>query len=237
MAAPTPGPHDDGQAVPPARPPAWLIWARIAMAIVALAVIAIATVLLRGSQRGSSAAGAQQAALNEAASSAPTAPAADAVAQPAAAPDGPLGALGGGPPKEGQPAPDFALRDVRGNRVQLSSLRGQAIVVNFWATWCGPCTQEFPELQKAAQAAGPGVVVLALDQAEPAGAVTAFRNRYGATFDILMDSSNTVAGAYKFSGIPDTVFIDRAGVVRHISLGPLSAGTFSYWIGKTLAAQ
>ena len=218
-------------ALPVASPPGWLLYLRIAAVLAVVTLVAVSVALLRkpgprivtlhgGDRVAQAAAGARDGAA------------------PAGTPDGrPLGVFQGGAPKAGQPAPDFALLDLNGKRVALSDLRGKAVVVNFWATWCGPCRQEFPELQKVATSMSNDVVILALDQAESASKVAQFRDEFGATFTILLDSSNQVADAWRLSGIPDTVFIDRNGVVRDVVFGPLSAGSFRYRITQTLNAQ
>ena len=134
-------------------------------------------------------------------------------------------------------APQFVLERLdRKGELSLRSLRGKAVVLNFWATWCGPCRQEFPELQKVAAGMSNDVVVLALDQAESAGKVAQYRDEFQATFTILLDARTQVADAYRLSGIPDTIFIDKNGVVRDVVFGPLSAGTFRYKISQALAA-
>jgi cytochrome c biogenesis protein CcmG/thiol:disulfide interchange protein DsbE len=204
------------------RQPAWLMFARLAAVVVVGVLIAVSVVLLRNQGTSSRAAGKQSTATN----------AAQSVKQ-----DGPIGALEAKAPVKGQPAPNFALRDLDGNRVELSALRGKVVVVNFWATWCGPCKEEFPELEKVAREMKGDVVVLGLDQAEDAARVAQFRDQYQATFTLLLDSSNAVADAYKLRGIPDTIFVDRNGRVSDVVLGPLSAGTFRYKIQQALTAQ
>ncbi|HLZ69370.1 MAG TPA: TlpA disulfide reductase family protein [Dehalococcoidia bacterium] len=215
---------------PAARLPRWLILAQIGAVALVSGVIVLAIVLLRRDRPA-------VLHVDSAASSVKAATAPHAAAPPLPHPDGPLGALEPHPPSVGQPAPDFALLDTEGRRVELASLRGKAVVVNFWATWCGPCKQEFPELEKANETLGNDVVILALDQAESVSKVSAFRDQFGAGFTILMDSDNAVADAFRFNGIPDTVFIDRNGIVRDVVLGPLSAGTFRYKITQTLNAK
>ncbi len=209
--------------------------ARLGAVLAAGAVIAVAIVMLERGPRP--AAAPSRPAAGPVGAAATTAPGGGSPAHALTeVPAGPLGALEGGVPEAGKPAPNFALADLAGDRVELADLRGKVVIVNFWATWCGPCRQEFPELQKAAVSQGAGVVVLALDQAESAGKVAQFRDQFGATFTILLDSSNAVADSYRFSGIPDTVFIDRTGIVRDVVRGPLSAGSFRYKISQLLNA-
>jgi peroxiredoxin len=214
------------------RPPRWMLFARAGAVLVVVAVIVVAVVL---QQRHG-----PQAPARQSGQSVPltfATPPGAAVATPAESPDGPIGALESGIPTVGKPAPDFALTDLQGRRIHLSSLRGKVVVVNFWATWCGPCKEEFPELQKAASQLSDDVIVLALDQSESAAKVEQFRDQFGATFAILLDSRNAVAEAYRLQGIPDTIFIGRDGVVRDVALGPLSAGTFRYKINQALNAR
>ncbi len=219
-----------GSRTAPGGVPRWLIAAQIGAIVFVSAVIVLAIVVLRRDQP-------QVVHLRADPSVVPASPAVQHAAPALPHPDGPLGALDPHPPVVGQPAPNFALLDTDGKRVELASLKGKAVVVNFWATWCGPCKQEFPELEKANETLGNDVVILALDQAESPEKAAAFRDQFGAGFTILLDSYTAVASSYRFDGIPDTVFIDRNGIVRDVVLGPLSAGTFRYKIMQTLKAQ
>jgi len=126
----------------------------------------------------------------------------------------------------GGPAPDFVLM-ARGEvpPVQLSAYRGRVVVLNFWASWCGPCREEMPEFQReyASHAAGQGPVilavnVLALDARAPA---EAFINEMGVTFPVAFDETGEVAERYRVRGLPSTFFIDPEGVVRRATYGPV----------------
>ena len=126
-------------------------------------------------------------------------------------------------PALGQPAPNFALRDTSGRLVRLSDLRGQVVLVNFWATWCGPCRQELPAIEQVYQEQqDQGFTVLEVDDQEPAGDVLAFAHQLGQLPPILLDNSGAVVAQYGLKGLPDSFFIDRQGIVRAVSYGPMT---------------
>ena len=114
-------------------------------------------------------------------------------------------------------AADFTLKDLQGKRVKLSELRGQVVVVNFWATWCGPCLQELPFLEADYRArAKDGLVVLAVatDGPETAARIHGVVRQRHLTMPVLHDAAGTVAARHNPRGAtPFTIFIDRAGRV------------------------
>ena len=123
-------------------------------------------------------------------------------------------------PVAGRPAPDFTLQTVDGESVTLSHLRGQVVVLNFWATWCPPCRAEMPALQEVYDARrAEGLTVLAIDQNEPADLVSSFRDELGLTFPLLLDPGYFVSDRYRIGVLPTTFFVDRSGVIRDVVLG------------------
>lgn len=117
-------------------------------------------------------------------------------------------------PYEGALAPDFGLMDMEGNLIKLSDLRGQRVLLNFWATWCPPCRAEMPDLQSAyAKYKESGFAVLAVDFRETEEKVKKFQQAYGITFPVVIDDTGAVALAYQVRGIPSSFFIGRDGVV------------------------
>lgn len=126
-------------------------------------------------------------------------------------------------PLAGRPAPDFTLSQPGGGELSLSDLRGQAVVLNFWATWCGPCEAEMPELQQAAQKYGnSGLVVLGVNQAEPEDIVTDYLERLGISFPIVLDKAVQVSELYRVNSLPTTFFIDRDGILRDEVIGQMN---------------
>jgi cytochrome c biogenesis protein CcmG, thiol:disulfide interchange protein DsbE len=126
----------------------------------------------------------------------------------------------------GSVAPDFSLVDLDGNPVHLADLRGQPVIVNFWASWCGPCVDEFPLLKSVAEEhTRDGLVVLGIVYQDRSEAARAFMEQNGGTWQALMDPDERVARAYNIFGPPETYFVGRDGriVARHF--GQLTAAS------------
>ena len=119
----------------------------------------------------------------------------------------------------GSVAPDFSLIDLDGNPVRLAELHGSPVIVNFWASWCEPCVDEFPLLRAAAEEhVDDGLVVLGIVYQDRSEAARAFMDRNGGTWQALMDPGDRVAQAYNIFAPPETYFVGRDGtiVARHI---------------------
>jgi thiol-disulfide isomerase/thioredoxin len=120
----------------------------------------------------------------------------------------------------GQPAPDFALRSMQGPSMRLSEHLGEVVVINFWATWCGPCRQEMPlldELYGKYQRAG--LVLLSVNIDETAAPAIEMAQTLKVSYPVLFDARKEVSRAYDVGAMPVTVLVDRAGVVRYVSEG------------------
>lgn len=128
-------------------------------------------------------------------------------------------------PVAGHPAPDFELVSVKGETIRLSDYQGQPVIVNFWATWCGPCRAEFPEFQQAAVDNADKLVIIGVNNtsADQADLVPGFLDEFGITFPIVLDTEDgATAKAYRLIGMPTTVFIDSNGIVNEVFTGPLN---------------
>lgn len=114
--------------------------------------------------------------------------------------------------REGEPAPDFALNTLNGDTVRLSDLRGQAVVINFWATWCGPCKVEIPLFEHVYQRnKDKGLVVLGVNVQEQAPGVAQFVSEFGMSFPVVLDESGQVSTLYRVRGLPTSIFISPDG--------------------------
>ena len=126
------------------------------------------------------------------------------------------------PPVVGSPAPEIALKDLRGQEVRLSDLHGKIVLLNFWATWCKPCKEEMPAMQASYdKLRDQGFVVLAVNELEDAGRVAEHIKTHGHTFLVVMDHDNRVANRYGVVGLPASFLIDRQGIVREHIFGNL----------------
>ncbi len=118
------------------------------------------------------------------------------------------------------PAPDFALPSRDGGEVRLSELRGQVVMINFWATWCGPCRQEMPLLQQISARYEPlGFTLLGVNVEPDSAPAKAWLEKVPVTFPILFDRENTVSASFGVEAMPSTVLVDREGRVRHVHRG------------------
>jgi cytochrome c biogenesis protein CcmG/thiol:disulfide interchange protein DsbE len=127
-------------------------------------------------------------------------------------------------PIVGQPAPAFDLQTLDGRRLSLAELRGSPVVLNFWASWCIPCREEAPLLTAAAaEYRARGLRVIGVVYQDSAASARDFMDRYGQTYPGLLDRDGRTAIDYGVFGIPETFFIDAAGIVRSRQIGAVTA--------------
>jgi peroxiredoxin len=126
-----------------------------------------------------------------------------------------------GPVAAGAKAAPFKLTDLQGDSVSMGDLRGKVVFLNIWATWCAPCREEMPSMEKLYERlqSDKGFVMLAISQdTSSRDEVAAYVKKHGYRFDVLLDPKNVVAEAYNVSGVPETFIIDREGrIVAHHS--------------------
>ncbi|HEX5520974.1 MAG TPA: redoxin domain-containing protein [Longimicrobiaceae bacterium] len=128
------------------------------------------------------------------------------------------------PVEVGTAAPDLVAADLDGRPVSLAELRGEVVLLNVWATWCPPCREEMPSMQRLAEQLGPEglrIVAVSIDAASgkrdaggrEGGDVRAFADEYGLTFDIWRDPEGRVQQIYRTTGVPESFVIDRRGMI------------------------
>ena len=123
-------------------------------------------------------------------------------------------------PLVGKPAEDFALLDLAGKRHSLAGLKGKVVLLDFWATWCGPCRRELPTIAKLhKELAAKGLAVVAVNVGEPAATVSAFLKKNPFSMPVWLDSKTEASSKYSASSIPTLVVIDRAGKVSAYKVG------------------
>lgn len=133
-------------------------------------------------------------------------------------------------PEVGAMAPDFALQNLDGETVTLSGLRGQVVLVNFWATWCAPCRAEMPAIE--ARYNRGGFQVLAIDFGESADQVQGFLDEIGVALPVLLDSDGSVQELYRVRGYPTTFIIDESGIVRFFHIGQMGEADLQSYLSQ-----
>jgi peroxiredoxin len=124
-------------------------------------------------------------------------------------------------PDIGSDAPNFTLKNLDGASVSLQDFRGSPILMNFWATWCGPCVAEMPHLQEVySERSSDGLVLLSIDIGETSAQVEGFIKQSGFTFPVLLDTQADVAELYCLPQVlPQTLLIDSEGVIKDRKVG------------------
>lgn len=146
-----------------------------------------------------------------------------------------------GPPLQAGDLPyEFSLKDLDGNTVVLSQFIGRPLLINFWATWCGPCRIEMPELQSVFEEYGDSedFLILALDQDESAEDVAAYFDELGLTFQPLLDEGNQTAKSYGLQGtLPASIFVDPDGEVTVVHRGVMTRGQIEEFLAETIPGK
>lgn len=120
----------------------------------------------------------------------------------------------------GQAAPDFVLKSAAGQNLRLSEYRGDVVMINFWATWCGPCRQEMPlldDLYNRYQRVGFNLLGVNID--DDSGRAMEMVDELGVSFPVLFDEKKEVSKLYQVEAMPVTILVDRHGTVRHVHHG------------------
>jgi len=120
----------------------------------------------------------------------------------------------------GKPAPDFALKSATGENMRLSEYRGDVVMINFWATWCGPCRQEMPlldDLYNRYERVGFRLLGVNID--DDSRRAMQMIEELGVNFPVLFDEQKEVSKLYEVGAMPVTLLVDREGIVRYVHLG------------------
>jgi cytochrome c biogenesis protein CcmG, thiol:disulfide interchange protein DsbE len=126
------------------------------------------------------------------------------------------------PATEGASAPSFSAETLEGERIELSQLRGEVVLVNVWATWCWPCRREMPSFEALHRDLGDQglrIVAVSIDKAGASGDIREFLDELGITFTVLHDPENRISTAFQAIGVPETYLIDARGVIRKRWIG------------------
>ena len=140
----------------------------------------------------------------------------------ASAGDAPAKSAEGAPhPLIGNAGPDFTQKTVRdGKAVSFNALKGKVAIVDFWATWCGPCKQSFPKLQDLnAKYGAHGLTIVGISEDDEPGGIPTFADSLGAKFPLAWDDGKAIASKWKPKSMPTTFIVDRQGIVRFVHFG------------------
>jgi len=129
----------------------------------------------------------------------------------------------------GKTAPDFTLKSLEGKNLKLSEMTGNVVLINFWATWCGPCREEMPLLNVLHNKYEPlGFTVLGVNVEEDLKGAQGFLKNFPVDFPVLLDNTNQVSRQFKVVAMPTTVVVDRDGNMRYLHQGYKSGDEAKY---------
>jgi cytochrome c biogenesis protein CcmG/thiol:disulfide interchange protein DsbE len=141
-----------------------------------------------------------------------------------------------GGPREVGAAPDFSLTGFDGRTVRLSELRGQVVIINFWASWCPPCREEAAYLEATwRKYEGRGAVFIGVDWVDTEKEALAYIDEFDITYLNGPDLGTRIAQAYRIKGVPETFYVDKTGQLRGVHIGPLKAPELDNQIDALLA--
>jgi len=129
-------------------------------------------------------------------------------------------------------APDFILANLADEPIQLENLRGKVVLINFWATWCGPCRLEMPALQSRYEKFSNDLAILAVNEQDKPEEIQAFMEELNLTFDVLLDTSGEVHQIYQVRGFPTTYLVDPSGFLRVQHVGVMSENQLDRYLEK-----
>jgi thiol-disulfide isomerase/thioredoxin len=130
--------------------------------------------------------------------------------------------LQSGAPVVGKPAPNFEAVDLAGNVVTLDQFRGKNVLLNFWASWCGPCRVEMPLLENLQAAGNQDLEILGINGGESVNTVQRFADEVGLSFRLLLDPHGDIRAEYLIIGLPVSIFIDKEGLVAAEHIGAMT---------------
>ncbi|TAH53679.1 MAG: TlpA family protein disulfide reductase [Chloroflexota bacterium] len=140
--------------------------------------------------------------------------------------------------QKGEPAPDFAVTLMDGTTAKLSDFRGKPVMLNFWASWCGPCTAEMKNIEAVYQKhTNDDFVILAVNQGEGAETVQGYKELWKLNFRLVRDNTNDASRLYRVQALPTTIFVDAEGKISEVHIGgPMSIEFIEGRINKLLGA-
>jgi thiol-disulfide isomerase/thioredoxin len=127
----------------------------------------------------------------------------------------------------GQNLPTLTVARLGGGTLALNEFRGRDVLINVWATWCGPCRREMPALERLEKAENGRLLVVAIDQGEDPAAVKPYAQRFGITFPVGLDADQHVGTVLHMVGMPSSFFVDRSGVIRDAVDGEMTYDTMT----------